>query len=180
MKTKHLGSRILWSLRWEHLGMHWVLSQLTWHSTSGWESVELCTHSWTTAAGWTTACSISKISRQLCQLTTGWQRCIRNGFMPHIMGHKLSHIYAREVRWNFEFDSWYSSKICLSLPKKICTVYTYFFDNVNFKRWCTSKIFLFYKPIGPAALRHMDRQTVSSIYYYCYVPTYVVRIMYDT
>ncbi len=23
---------------------------------------------------------------------------IRNGFMPHIMGHKLSHIYAREVR----------------------------------------------------------------------------------
>jgi hypothetical protein len=26
------------------------------------------------------------------------------------------------------------------------------------------------KPIGPAALRHMDRQTVSSIiYYYCYV-----------
>jgi hypothetical protein len=25
------------------------------------------------------------------------------------------------------------------------------------------------KPIGPAALRHMDRQTVSSIYYYCYM-----------
>ena len=25
-----------------------------------------------------------------------------------------------------------------------------------------------------------DRQTVSSIYYYCYVCTYVVRIMYDT
>ena len=24
-----------------------------------------------------------------------------------------------------------------------------------------------------------DRQTVSSIYYYCYVRTYVVRIMYD-
>jgi hypothetical protein len=23
---------------------------------------------------------------------------IRNGFMPHIMGHKLSHIHAREVR----------------------------------------------------------------------------------
>ncbi len=23
---------------------------------------------------------------------------IRNGFMPHIMGHKYSHIYAREVR----------------------------------------------------------------------------------
>jgi hypothetical protein len=37
-----------------------------------------------------------------------------------------------------------------------------------------------YKPIGPAALLHMDRQTVSSIYYYCYVCTYVVRIMYDT
>jgi hypothetical protein len=35
------------------------------------------------------------------------------------------------------------------------------------------------KPIGPAALWHMDRQTVSSIYYYCYVCTYVVRIMYD-
>jgi hypothetical protein len=29
----------------------------------------------------------------------------RHGFMPHIMGHKLSHIYAREVKWNFEFDS---------------------------------------------------------------------------
>ena len=40
---------------------------------------------------------------------------IRNGFMCHIMGHKLSHIYAREVRWNIEFDSWYSSKICLCL-----------------------------------------------------------------
>ena len=25
-----------------------------------------------------------------------------------------------------------------------------------------------------------DRQTVSSIYYYCYVRTYVVRIMYNT
>jgi hypothetical protein len=36
------------------------------------------------------------------------------------------------------------------------------------------------KPIGPAALWHMDRQTVSSIYYYCYVRTYVVGIMYDT
>ncbi len=36
------------------------------------------------------------------------------------------------------------------------------------------------KPIGPAALRHIDRQTVRSIYYYCYVRTYVVRIMYDT
>ncbi len=36
------------------------------------------------------------------------------------------------------------------------------------------------KQIGPAALRHMDRQTISSIYYYCYVRTYVVRIMYDT
>jgi hypothetical protein len=23
---------------------------------------------------------------------------IRNGFMPHIMGHKLSHIYAHEIR----------------------------------------------------------------------------------
>ncbi len=43
---------------------------------------------------------------------------IRNGFMPHIMGHKLSHIYAREVRWNFKFDSWYSSKICSCLSKK--------------------------------------------------------------
>jgi hypothetical protein len=26
------------------------------------------------------------------------QGSIRNGFMPHIMGHKLSHFYAREVR----------------------------------------------------------------------------------
>jgi hypothetical protein len=26
------------------------------------------------------------------------ENCIRNGFMSHIMGHKLSHIYAREVR----------------------------------------------------------------------------------
>ena len=39
---------------------------------------------------------------------------------------------------------------------------------------------IYNKPIGPAAIRHMDRQTVSSIYYYCYVRTYVVRIMYDT
>jgi hypothetical protein len=30
-------------------------------------------------------------------LTKG-AKFIRNGFMPHIMGHKLSHIYAREVR----------------------------------------------------------------------------------
>jgi hypothetical protein len=27
-----------------------------------------------------------------------WKKDIRNGFMPHIMGYKLSHIYAREVR----------------------------------------------------------------------------------
>ncbi len=69
-----LGSRILWSIQGGRLGMHWVLSQLTWHSTSGWESIELCTHSWIAATGRTTACSTSKISRQLCQLTTGWRR----------------------------------------------------------------------------------------------------------
>ncbi len=36
------------------------------------------------------------------------------------------------------------------------------------------------KPIGPVALWHIDRQTVGSIYYYYYVRTYVVRIMYNT
>ncbi len=71
----------------------------------------------------------------------GCRTYIRNGFMPHIMGHKLSHIYAREVRWNFEFDSWYSSKICLCLSKKKLHSLYLFFDNVNFKRWCTSKNF---------------------------------------
>jgi hypothetical protein len=70
---------------------------------------------------------------------------IRNGFMPHIMGHKLSHTYAREVRWNIEFDSWYSSKICLCLSKKNWhSLYLLFFDNVNFKRWSTSKNFPLY------------------------------------
>ncbi len=83
------------------------------------------------------------------EVIAGKNDIIRNGFMPHIMGHKLSHIYAREVRWNFEFDSWYSSKICSCLSKKIGTVYTYFFDNVNFKRWCTSKNFPFYKKNRP-------------------------------
>ncbi len=74
-KTKYIfGSRILWSLQQGHLGMYWVLSQLTWHSTSGWESVELCTHLWIAATGQTTACSTSKISKQLCQFTTGGQR----------------------------------------------------------------------------------------------------------
>ncbi len=48
----------------------------------------------------------------------GRRDVFRNGFMHHIMGHKLSHIYAREVRWNFEFDSWYLSKICSCLSKK--------------------------------------------------------------
>jgi hypothetical protein len=43
-----------------------------------------------------------------------------------------------------------------------------------------SKDYFMYKPIRPAALWHMDRQTVSSIYYYCYVHTYAVRIMYNT
>ena len=37
---------------------------------------------------------------------------------PILWGIYLSHIYAREVRWNFEFDSWYSSKICSCLSKK--------------------------------------------------------------
>ncbi len=31
---------------------------------------------------------------------------------PILWGINLSNIYAREVRWNFKFDSWYSSKIC--------------------------------------------------------------------
>ncbi len=37
---------------------------------------------------------------------------------PILWGINLSHIYACEVRWNFEFDSWYSSKICPCLSKK--------------------------------------------------------------
>jgi len=47
---------------------------------------------------------------------------VRNGFMPHIMGHKLAHIYAREVRWCFNFYSWYSSKICSGQSKKIGSI----------------------------------------------------------
>jgi hypothetical protein len=31
---------------------------------------------------------------------------IRNGIMPHLWDINLSHIYAREVRWYFEFNSW--------------------------------------------------------------------------
>jgi hypothetical protein len=31
---------------------------------------------------------------------------------PILWGINLLHIYAREVRWNFEFNSWYSSKTC--------------------------------------------------------------------
>jgi hypothetical protein len=57
------------------------------------------------------------------------------------------------------------------------------FNYVNWQRnifFSKLIILSYYKLIGPAALRHMDRQTVSSIYYYCYVRTYVVRIMYDT
>ena len=42
---------------------------------------------------------------------------IRNGIMAHLWGINLSHIYAREVRWYFEFNSWYSSKICSCLSK---------------------------------------------------------------
>jgi hypothetical protein len=69
---------------------------------------------------------------------------IRNGFMPHIMGHKLSHIYAREVRWNFEFDSWYSSKICLSLPKKkLHSLYLLFLIMSTLKGDVRVKIFYF-------------------------------------
>ncbi len=67
-----LGSKILFSIQWGRLGMHWVLPQLTWYSTSGWEFVKLCTHLCIAATGKITACSTSEISRQLCQLTTGW------------------------------------------------------------------------------------------------------------
>ncbi len=35
--------------------MYWVLSQLTWHRTSGWKSIELCTYLWIAATGQTTA-----------------------------------------------------------------------------------------------------------------------------
>ncbi len=43
---------------------------------------------------------------------------IRNGLCTILWGINLLHIYAREVRWNIKFDSWYSSKICLCLSKK--------------------------------------------------------------
>ena len=47
--------------------------------------------------------NITKNQRQLPPSTTNHSthnhnQNIRNGFMPHIMGHKLAHIYAREVR----------------------------------------------------------------------------------
>ncbi len=56
--------------------MYWVLSEseLTWNSTSWSKSIELRSHSWIAAAGRTTACSTSKISRQLWHLTTGRRR----------------------------------------------------------------------------------------------------------
>ncbi len=69
---------------------------------------------------------------------------IRNGFMPHIMGHKLSHIYACEVRWNFEFDSWYLSKICLCLSKKnLHSLYLLFLIMSTLKGDVQVKIFHF-------------------------------------
>jgi hypothetical protein len=37
---------------------------------------------------------------------------------PILWGINLLHIYVHEVRWNFKFDSWYSSKICSCLKKK--------------------------------------------------------------
>ncbi len=52
---------------------------------------------------------------------------IRNGIMPHLWGINLSHIYAREVRWYFEFNSWYSSKICSRLSKKTWHILHLFF-----------------------------------------------------
>ncbi len=84
---------------------------------------------------------------QLVQCKTYSYNCkshIRNGFMPHIMWHKLSHIYASEVRWNFEFDSWYSSKICLSLPKNILhSLYLLFLIMLTLKGDVRVKIFYF-------------------------------------
>ncbi len=65
--------------------------------------------SWTTTCKATTAGSSLGFEDNVCEDTLSSQSTykinsgclyynIRNGFMPHIMGHKISHIYAREVR----------------------------------------------------------------------------------
>ncbi len=67
---------------------------------------------------------------------------IRNGLMPHLWGINLSHIYAREVRWNFEFNSWYSSKICSCLSKKTRhSLHLHFFEMSTLKGDVRVKLF---------------------------------------
>ena len=53
-------------------------------------------------------------------------------FMPVRLGDILSSIVDTHLKFVHVYQ------------KKLGTVYTYFFQNVNFKRWCTSKHFPFY------------------------------------
>ncbi len=83
-------------------------------------------------------------NRKVSKYDSQMNEIIRNGFMPHIMGHKLSHNYAREVRWNFEFDSRYLSKICLCLSKKnLHSLYLLFLIMSTLKGDVLVKIFHF-------------------------------------
>jgi hypothetical protein len=68
-------------------------------------------------------CKISHKSSAVIDDTIAWRRVKYEStsetvLCPILWGINLPHIYAREVRWNFEFDSWYSSKICSYQSKK--------------------------------------------------------------
>ncbi len=77
-------------------------------------------------------------------LATRHTPVIRNGLMPHLWGINLLHIYACEVRWNFEFNSWYSSKICSCLSKKTWhSLHLLFFEMSTLKGDVRVKLFHF-------------------------------------
>jgi hypothetical protein len=93
---------------------------------------------------------------------------IRNGLMPHLWGINLSHIYAREVRWNFEFNSWYSSKICSCLSKKtLHSLHLLFFEMSTLKGDARVKLLhftiFFFRPyvkIGESRIEFVCRNVI--------------------
>ncbi len=93
---------------------------------------------------------------------------IRNGLMPHLWGINLSHIYAREVRWNFEFNNWYSSKICSCLSKKTWhSLHLLFFEMSTLKGDVRVKLFYFtkkknwpYVKIGESCIEFVCRNVI--------------------
>ncbi len=96
------------------------------------------------------------------------ESCVRNGIMPHLWGINLSHIYAREVRWYFEFNSWYSSKICSCLSKKTWhNLHLFFFEMSTLKGDERVNIFHFtihffrpYVKIGESRLKFVCRNVI--------------------